>query len=275
MTVAADRQLRALGLVPRRVLGQHFLVDPEVVRASIAAAELTGRETVLEIGGGLGVLTEALATAAGRVVVVEQDPRLAAHLAQRFAGQPHVTVIADDVFRVRLDRYLRDGDYQLVANLPYHVTSLVFRNFLTLAPRPRTLVVLVQKEVADRLDGRSGNRSLLWLLATLAGSTEVLRTVDRRAFHPAPAVTSALVRLRLAPSFPPDAESILRVARLAFSGRRKQVKNSLLTGLKQPVASILRSLQKADIEPTTRPQELSLDQWRQLTHVLIDAKAFP
>lgn len=275
MTEAVDRQLRALGLTPRRALGQHFLVDADVVRASIAAAELTGRETVLEIGGGLGVLTDALAAAAGRVVVVEQDPRLAAHLTRRFAQQSHVTVIAADVFRVPLDRYFRDGDYQLVANLPYQITSLVFRNFLTLAPRPRTLVVVVQKEVADRLAGQSGNRSLLWLLAALAGTTEVLRTVDRRAFQPAPAVTSALVRLRLTPPFPADAESILKVARFAFAGRRKQLKNSLVAGLKQSAETVLQTLQTAGIEPTTRPQELALAQWRRLTQVLIDAKVLP
>lgn len=264
------QQLRGLGVAPRRALGQHFLVDASVVLASVQAAQLSRNDTVLEIGGGLGLLTAALAAVAGRVIVVERDARLAAHLERRFAPTENVQVVTGDVFRVRLTDYLRDGQYHLVANLPYQATSRVFRNFLTLPPRPRQLVVLVQKEVADRLAGRGKNRGLLWLLAAAAGEVEVLRTVDRRSFVPPPQVTSALVRLRLHPRLPEDVEALLALGRLAFVGRRKQLKNSLAAGLHQPVPLVADTLRLARLNPTVRPQELGLADWRKLRQRLID-----
>lgn len=268
-------RLRALGVAARRSLGQHFLTDPAVVRASVRAAALTSTDTVLEIGGGLGVLTVPLAAVAGRVIVVERDPRLAAHLRHRFRDQSNVTVLEGDVFRLRLADFLPDGDYSLVANLPYQITSLVFRNFLTLPPRPRQLVVLVQREVAERLIGRSGNRSLLWLLVQLASEVEIIRTVDRRAFTPVPQVTSALVRLRLSARLPEDAEALLGLGRLAFVGRRKQLKNSLAAGLRAPVERLASALQAAGVDPTARPQELDLESWRSVHRSLIDSGLLP
>lgn len=267
---AVRQQLRGLGVAPRRELGQHFLIDASVVLASVQAAQLSRNDTVLEIGGGLGLLTAALAAAAGRVIVVERDARLAAHLERRFAPAENVQVVTGDVFRVRLTDYLRDGQYHLVANLPYQVTSRVFRNFLTLPPRPRQLVVLVQKEVADRLAGQEKNRGLLWLLAAAAGEVEVLRTIDRRSFVPPPQVTSALVRLRLHPRLPEDVEALLALGRLAFVGRRKQLKNSLAAGLHQPVPLVADTLRLARLNPTVRPQELGLAEWRKLRQRLID-----
>lgn len=267
---AIRQQLRGLGVAPRRALGQHFLVDASVVLASVQAAQLSRNDTVLEIGGGLGVLTAALAAVAGRVIVVERDALLAAHLERRFAPAENVQVVTGDVFRVRLTDYLRDGQYHLVANLPYQVTARVFRNFLTLPPRPRQLVVLVQKEVADRLAGRGTNRGLLWLLAAAASEVEVLRTVDRRSFVPPPQVTSALVRLRLHPRLPEDVEALLALGRSAFSGRRKQLKNSLAAGLHQPVPPVVSALQAAGLDPAARPQDLGLPDWRKLRQRLID-----
>lgn len=275
-----DRQVvrrlaRQLNLRPSRSSGQHFLIDGEVLRRTLELAELTPDDVVFEIGPGLGALTEALLRRAGRVIAVERDLQLANFLQEHFADVNHLTLIRQDIFRVRLDQYLTDGGYKLVANFPYRITGLALRNFLTLAPRPERLVVLLQREVADRLRGEAGNRSLLWLLAQLTSTVEVHRLVDRTAFWPAPAVTSALVRLWPCRVLPSEWPTLMRLARLAFASRRKQLKNSLAAGLKLDPKKIQKIIPAAGLEPSVRPQELSLNDWKNLHQVLIDSGAFP
>lgn len=262
------RLLRQHGLRPRTSLGQHFLIDASVAEASVRAAGLQPTDTVLEIGAGLGSLTDHLLTAGCRVIAVEQDRRLATVLAQRCASIGRLAVLAQDIFSVRLDQYVRDGAYFVVANLPYNISSLVLRNFLTLSPRPTTMVLLLQREVADRLVGKDGDRSLLTLLAALTAQVEILRVVERTAFLPPPAVTSALVRLKLKP-LDPRTEKILRLARLAFAGRRKQIKNSLAAGLQLPASEVEKVLNKAKISVSARPQELELKEWERLYAVAL------
>ncbi len=262
------RLLRQHGLRPRTSLGQHFLIDASVAQASLSAADLRATDTVLEIGAGLGSLTDHLLTTGCRVIAVERDRQLAAVLAQRCASIGRLTVLAQDIFSVRLDQYVHEGAYAVVANLPYNISSLVLRNFLTLSPRPTTMVLLLQREVADRLVGKDGDRSLLTLLAALTARVEVLRLVERTAFLPTPAVTSALVRLKLK-SFDPRTEKILRLARLAFAGRRKQIKNSLAAGLQMSAAEVEKVLKEAKISVSARPQELELRDWERLYAVAL------
>lgn len=268
------RLSRQVGLQPSRISGQNFLVDRAVAEASVRAAELRPTDTVLEVGAGFGSLTEYLLGLAGKVVAVERDPRLAALLKSRHTRQPKLEVEAVDVFRLRLDALVEEGRYKVVANLPYSLTSLFFRNFLTLSPRPELMVLLVQREVAERLRGANGNRSLLTLLAELTASTEVLRLVDRTSFWPVPGVTSALVRLRLKP-VPADTESLLRLARMAFASRRKQLRNSLAAGLHLGPATVATCLVAAGVSPSARPQELTAEAWRKIHQLLIDTSSHP
>lgn len=265
----------ALGLRPQRAAGQSFLIDPGVVAASLQAAKLVRADTVLEIGAGLGALTEALANAVDQLIAVELDRRLARHLRQTFGGRKNVTIIEGDIFNVRLDQLLSDRGYHLVANVPYSITSLVFRNFLTLSPRPKTMTLLIQREVADRLVGRGGDRSLLTLLADLTAQTRVVRYVDRTSFWPAPAVESSMVHVTLTPQLPADFEATMRCARMAFAGRRKQLKNSLAAGLQLSTASVEKQLAAVGIPPTARPQELTVEQWQLLSRVFVDTASNP
>lgn len=270
-----QRLVRRLRLHDPHRLGQHFLIDRSVAEASMAAADIQPTDTILEIGPGLGALTELLAVRARRVVAAEKDRKLAGRLTDEFRTRPNVTIVQTDVFRVRLAAYVADRAYKLVANLPYSITSLVFRNFLTLAPRPSLMVLLIQREVADRLTGTNGNRSLLTLLADATAVVEVLRLVDRTSFWPAPEVTSALVRLRLAEEVPSDLAEILRFARMAFAGRRKQLKNSLAAGLQLAAEDVAETIQRAGLNQSARPQDLTLVDWRKLHRFFIDTSTNP
>lgn len=268
------RLLRETGLHPSRLSGQNFLVDSAVARASVRAAQLESGETVLEVGAGFGSLTEELLANEGQVIAVERDPRLARYLRTRFAGLSRLRVVEQDIFRVRLAEVVRDGAYVIVANLPYSITSLFLRNFLTLSPRPNRMVLLVQREVADRMIGTDGDRSLLTLLTALASEADIIRTVDRSSFWPQPVVQSALIRLKLRPLLP-ETEHLMRFARLAFAGRRKQLKNSLAAGLQIPALEVAQQLEHAGISPTARPQDLTPEEWRKVYESFVDAVVNP
>lgn len=263
--------LRKNNLGARTSAGQHFLLDASVVESAVTAAGVKTSDTVLEIGPGLGALTEVLVKRAGRVVAIEQDRGLAALLPQTLEEPKNLTVITGDALQVHLSEHVQDGEYKLVANLPYQITSVVLRQFLSQSPRPSVLVLLIQREVADRLSGLHDNRSLLTVLAELTSTTEIIQLVDRSAFFPAPAVTSALVKLTVHFPIPSDLEAIMQVARLGFAGRRKQLKNSVASGLHRTALEIAALLEKAKISPTTRPQTLRVADWRRLHTVLIDA----
>ncbi len=266
--------LRSLNVRPSRLAGQHFLVASNVAAASLAAADLTPGETVLEVGAGLGSLTEPLLQTGARVIAVERTKAMAEYVRRRFLPDQNLTVIAEDIFRVDLRRLFRDNGYVVVANLPYNITSLFLRNALTQTPRPNRMVLLIQREVAYRLVGHQGDRSLLTLLAGFTAETEIIQTVERSAFWPTPEVTSAIVRLRLKP-VPAQLEAIMRLGRIAFAGRRKQLQNSLAAGLHLPVGDVRQRLGQIGLKPTVRPQELVPQQWEKMHQVFVDTLSSP
>lgn len=266
--------LRSLNIRPSRGAGQNFLVAPSVAAASLAAAELTPGESVLEVGAGLGSLTEPLLQAGAKVIAVERTKTMAEYLQRRFANVWNLTVIGDDIFRVDLRRLFRDNGYAVVANLPYNITSLFLRNALTQPPRPNRMVLLVQREVAYRLVGHRGDRSLLTMLADFTAETDIVQTVERNAFWPAPEVTSAIVRLRLKP-LTGQLEAVMRLGRIAFAGRRKQLQNSLAAGLRLPAGDVRQRLGRIGLKPTVRPQELLREQWEKLHQVFVDTLPSP
>ncbi len=260
-----QRILTQIGLHPQQAAGQNFLLDETVVQAMTAAAEVKADDTVLEIGPGLGLLTEALLDTGTTVVGVELDRRLFSYLQRRFQGQKKLQLIHGDIFRINLNDRLVDGQYKLVANLPYSATALVFRNFLTLPPRPSVLTVMIQKEAAERIMAKPGAMSLLSLLAQYYSHPHLLLTVPPARFYPTPKVQSAVLQCVDVRS-PDAAESatVFRIARAGFSSRRKQLRNSLAAGLHLAPVEVDERLRRAGIDPTTRAQALSVDNWREL-----------
>ena len=266
--------LRRHGLLARKTLGQHFLVDEAALDRVVAAAGLGPGDTVVEVGPGLGFLTERLATRAGRVIAVELDERLAAILETTFRDSPKVQIVRGDVLRLPPARLAGTSRYKVVANLPYYITSAVMRHFLEAPPRPELMVVTVQKEVAEQIAAPPGRMSLLSVSVQLYGEPEVVAAVPASAFYPPPEVESAVLKVKVfaTPRVPVgDGTGFFAVVRAGFSAARKQLGNSLAQGLGLPKEQALALLAAAGIDPRRRAETLALEEWARLWRAYADA----
>jgi 16S rRNA (adenine1518-N6/adenine1519-N6)-dimethyltransferase len=264
LLVQTRRLLRQFDLKARKGLGQHFLIDGEVLKNIIAAAELTSSDTIIEVGPGLGVLTRELAQRAGRVIAIELDNKLAALLGQTLTPFNNVTIINDDV--LKLEPASLATDYKVVANLPYYITSPVLRHFLEASKKPQIMIVMVQKEVAETIAARPGEMSILSISVQLYGEPKIISYVPSECFYPPPRVDSAIVRIDLypRPKVAVDEASFFELVRAGFSAPRKQLANSLAQGLGIAKAEVLSLLEAARISPQRRAQTLSLEEWARL-----------
>ena len=279
--------LRRFDLQVRKSLGQHFLIDGEVLKLITSAAELATTDVIMEIGSGLGVLTKELARQVGWVIAVELDSKLAALLKQTLASFKNITIINEDVLEIEPAALLREQaagfppaisnpfDYKVVANLPYYITSHVLRHFLETSVKPRIMVVMVQKEVAEVIVAKPGDMSLLSISVQFYGRPRIISYVSSRCFYPAPEVDSAILRVDLYPKpavAVTDAKSFFDLVRAGFSASRKQIVNSLAHGLELSKAEVLSLLEKAHIVPQRRAETLSLDEWAQLWQIMYAPK---
>lgn len=256
--------LRQLGLRPRKRFSQSFLVDRRVPEQIVKAADVGPDDRVLEIGPGLGIMTRVLARKAGRVVAVELDRDLAQAL-PRLVPE-NVEIVQGDALAFDPAGCF-DGPYKLVANLPYAITSPFLFRYLDIRPTPSLIVVMIQREVAERITARDGALSYLAVAVQSVATVRLVRTVPPGAFHPRPKVESAVVRLdpRPAPPVPPEQRTqFLALVRAGFAQPRKTLANSLAQGLDVPRADAAARLEGAGIRPERRPHELALDEWRTL-----------
>ncbi len=269
MTVTKLKQLlKQIGLRPDQAAGQNFLLDETIAEQMVSAAGVSAGETVLEIGPGLGILTEALLNAGAEVIGVELDRRLAGYLQHHFAAHPGFQLVQNDIFRVNLNEHVHDGDYQLVANLPYSSTALVFRNFLTLVPRPNSLTVMVQREVAHRITARPGDLSTLAVMVQYYSQVERLFDVPAQKFYPVPAVESSVIHCHHLRPVQPSDKKLFQVVRAGFSSRRKLLANSLAGSLRLPVAKVSSGLRKIGLSATARAQEIPVEIWPKIAKLV-------
>lgn len=253
--------LKLAGIRPNKSLGQHFLVDGASLEAIMAAAEPGPADTVLEIGPGLGVMTRPLARTAARVVAVETDPVLAELL--RRDAPDSLEVVEQDILRYDV-RTLPPG-YKVIANIPYYLTSKIFRLLIESPNPPSLMSVLIQKEVAERIAASPGQMSVLALSVQYYGQPEIVQIVERHKFWPAPAVDSAILRVRLTgPAFPADPQRLFRLIKAGFGEKRKQLRNSLAGGLNCSTDRVEETLIAAKLPFTARAQELGLPDWDRL-----------
>lgn len=267
MAAPAGIVLARRGLVPRKGLGQHFLVSEGVLDAMVAAAELTGSETVVEVGPGTGLLTRRLARVARRVVAVELDPALVRLLDEELGDLANVAVIQGDILAQRPADLVRGEPYVVVASLPYYIATPTVRLFLEADQRPQRMVVMVQREVAQEMAAPPGALSLLSLAVQVYAAPRIVRRVRPGSFHPAPKVESAILRLDILPLPRVPPTEILRtfaMARAGFSAPRKQIRNALAQGLRLGPATVTAWLEAAETDPRRRAETLSLEEWRRL-----------
>ena len=260
--------LKSHGLFADKSLGQNFLQDPIALQRIVDSAEVLPTDTVLEIGPGLGALTRHLAAAAGEVVAVELDGRLIPALEKTIAGFTNIRIVQGDILDVSPTDIIPVEDYLVVANIPYYITSALLRHLLESNPRPRRVVLTVQKEVADRICAKPGDMSILALSVQVYGEPRVVAKIPAGAFHPAPKVDSAVVRIDMFPEpFIPFAllDTFFWLVKAGFSQKRKKLRNSLSAGMRKSTDEIEQSLLAAGIDPNRRAETLSLEEWRKLS----------
>lgn len=253
---------RHYGIAPKHYLGQNFLVDEIVLDEIVSAARLAPSDTVVEVGPGLGVLTQELCIRAGKVIAVEKDRTMLDILDVNLQGVKNVKVTNQDVLRMDFAREVK-GKYKVVANIPYYLTNHLFQFFLGQANRPQLMVFLVQKEVAERVSAQPGEMSLLAAAVQLDADVEIMAEAGRSSFWPAPKVDSAVIRVTPRAKFPEvvDRKLFFRILKVAFAARRKQLHNNLANGLGLPPEAVGGWLGSCAIDPKSRAQDLSLDQW--------------
>lgn len=259
------------GIRPSKEFGQNFLIDREVLEAIVQAAELKRSDVVLEIGPGFGVLTAELAERVDRVVAVEADGKMAKILKEILEAPKNLKVVEKNILKLQVSDYgLRNYDYKLVANLPYQITSAVFRKFLSEEPRPGEITVMVQKEVAERICAEAGEMSLLSLSVQFYGQPEIVAIVPSRAFWPEPEVDSAILKISNIKDIyeknkqEVDPEKFFRLAKIGFSSRRKQLQNNLAGGLRLSNKSVQDILTKLGFDSRIRAQDLGIKDWIRL-----------
>ncbi|MCL2280272.1 16S rRNA (adenine(1518)-N(6)/adenine(1519)-N(6))-dimethyltransferase RsmA [Candidatus Saccharibacteria bacterium] len=278
-------------------LGQHWLRDATILADIAGYANLTPNDTVLEIGPGLGTLTSVLAERAGHIVAVEFDRELAEKLISELAGDAprgsaqkcfskkkflgadgaagpasDLEVVNADFLQFDLDQL--PADYKVVANIPYYITNKIVMKLLTATNKPQLAVLLVQKEVAERLAAAPGKMSVLSVATQLYSTVDLGQIIPAAMFDPPPKVDSQIVILHphLAGSFLAkdiDEKQFFRVVKAGFSARRKKLRTALSGGLNISVTDAEKLLRSANIDPNLRAQDLSLDDWQNLSKLNI------
>ena len=269
-------------------LGQNFLVDENVLNKIIQAAKLNKNDMVIEVGPGLGVLTKELSEKCKQVIAIEKDKKLAELLEKEFSDFPHpnllpqgegvtfanIKIINNDILKINLEnlikKYNPDEKYKLVSNIPYYITSPVIKLFLENKIQPQVIILLVQKEVAERICARPGKLSTLALSVQIYGKPEIIGYVDKSSFYPEPKVDSAILKIGgIKKEFSDDYYGkIFKIIKIGFSSKRKKLVNNLSAGLYISKNKASEILQKAKINLNARAQELELEDWERLLFVI-------
>ena len=272
------RGKKLLGHAPKRRLSQNFLVDLAIRDEIVAVGGAAKGATILEIGPGLGALTEGLLGAGARVVAVELDDALIPVLRSKFAAElssGSLTLVHGDALDVDLEDLLpRDGHWSAIANIPYHITSPLLHRLLRLANPAERVVLLVQREVAERVAAPVGDWSYLTAFVRSRSSPRIVRRVSRIAFDPAPAVDSAILLLDRLPRgerielSAAREDELWRVVQAGFRERRKKLRNALPRALPISGDRIIAALANAGIDPDLRAQAIGIDAWLRLAEAL-------
>lgn len=281
------KYLKQNKLWAKKSLGQNFLVDLRVLDKIIAAAELKKSDTVLEIGPGMGILTTELIKKVNRVIAIEKDDKLADKLKLITQNSKLITIEGDvlDLDLVKLMKLVKlkanKASYKLVANIPYYITSRVLKKFLTKKNKPELIVLLTQKEVAERVCAKPGEMSVMSVAVQFYGEPEIVEIVKSRSFFPQPKVDSAIIKIKIKndPSrLKGEAEAgklkikeadLFKIVRAGFHARRKTLINNLAVGTNLSREQLFDILKRMELDKNVRAQELSVEQWIELTKLIL------
>ncbi len=254
---------------PRRNQGQNFLIDQNILKKIIQTADLKKEDIVLEVGAGFGVLTKELAAGVKKVIAVEQDKKLFAILKKELADFKNIILINNDIFKINtFDFGLLTFNFKIVANIPYNITSLFLRNFLSQEPKPKEMTLLVQKEVAQRIIARPPEMSLLAVSVQYYSQPKIISLVSKNCFWPIPAVDSVILKITGIKESQESDREFFKLVKIGFSSKRKQLQNNLVNGFGLSKPAAMELIKNCGFKPMVRAQELAVDDWHQLNSEL-------
>ncbi|MFA6305341.1 MAG: 16S rRNA (adenine(1518)-N(6)/adenine(1519)-N(6))-dimethyltransferase RsmA [Candidatus Gracilibacteria bacterium] len=259
----------------KKYFGQNFLVDQNVLNRITETAEITPEDTIIEIGPGLGVLTQELAKKAHTVKTIEIDKNIIPILEENLKTLPKEEYEKIEIINQDALKYIPEFEnYKVVANIPYNITSHLITHFLTQKNKPTSLTLLVQKEVAEKLTTLEPDMTILSLQTALYADAKYIKKVPPSCFYPSPNVDSAIIKITLRDqkdeNFIPEetAKKIIQLAKIAFSGKRKKLSNTLKNIQNIPFEKIQEAANKANINLSRRPETLSVKEWQALAENL-------
>lgn len=261
---------------PSKLMGQNFLIDANTLNKIITASELSPKDTVVEVGPGMGILTQALSKDAKRVVAIEKDRVMVKILKETIQNQGNVEVIEDNALKFNpLEHNLKQGEYKVVANIPYYLTSPLIRKFLEEKTPPNTIVLMIQKEVAQRICAKPPNMSLLAVSVQFYATAKIISHVSKQCFWPVPKVDSAIIKIIPFETLPTqagkkevDATAFFNIVKAGFSQPRKQLANNLSKALKMEREKVNIWLLANSIKPEQRAETLAIQDWINLINGL-------
>ncbi len=270
--------LKKYGIVANKSLGQNFLVDTQIVNQIVESAHVTQDDLVLEIGPGLGTLTNALLQKAKKVIAIELDKKMVGILKERFCSSPNLTILQEDILKVNLEQFIQQEkeakEVKIVANLPYYITTPIIMKLLEEKLAIETITVMVQKEVADRLIAKPGDKlagAITYRINYYAEATEIQK-VPKESFIPMPEVQSSVIQLKLRKEpkvTVKSEEKLFQLIKISFMQRRKTFLNGVSNSgfvEKEKLRSILQEMQ---LKEDVRGEDLTLEQFAQITNQLI------
>jgi len=265
--------LKKHNAVPSKRFGQNFLIDKNIIKKILNQAKLGSKDIVLEIGPGIGTMTRELAKKAQKIIAVEKDPKMIEILKETTQDFQNIEIINADIMKYEVPK-IKYRDYKVIANLPYYITSPVIRKLLETENKPKEIILMVQKEVAQRICVLPPKTNLLAISVQFYAKPKIISYVSKKAFFPKPKVDSAIIQLKISgQNSKIDREKFFKIVKAGFSHPRKQLANNLLKELdflgkeinKEKIISLLA---KKGILATQRPETLLLKNWIELTKIL-------
>lgn len=257
-------------IAPKKLFGQNFLISEGILKKIIDSADLSKGDIVLEVGPGLGALTFKMAPHVKKIIAIEKDRDLVKVLRERLAEEKitNIDIIEEDILKFNTrSQHLEPRTYSLIANIPYYLTSALIRKFLESENKPQKLVLMIQKEVAQRICAPKYDQkmSILALSVQFYADAKILFYVSKENFWPAPKVDSAIIEIVPKEKLPDVNEDLFfKIVKAGFANKRKQLGSNLSNNLKMPKEEIEETLINIGLNPKQRAEELSLEKWLEL-----------
>ena len=260
--------MRSSDIKPKRSLGQNFLINQGILDKIVQAAEVGPKDTVVEVGPGTGNLTRKLSEKAKRVVAVEKDHRLIEELKEKFKNS-NVEIIEEDILKLKAESLkLKVGEYKIVANIPFYITSHFLRTVFEEWPKPKLTVLTVQKEVAQRIVAKPPHMNLLALSVQFYSSPTITGYVSKGSFRPMPKVDSAIIKFIPKKDTSVNKDIFFKLIKAGFAGKRRQLANNLGKNLGLPKDKVIGILKELGLDEKIRAENLSIEKWVELSRFL-------